>query len=437
VLATFVEAQLVNLARLQASTRPLARDAAARLRERVDAGEDGAAMLATVAAEMAMAGESATRVAELAKRVLERPSDPGESMGDWTFMIALRSLTVTEELELVMRVLDQAIDAASRRGAANELGFLLAFRSDAASRRGAILDAEADARSAYAFALESEWLSGLPASVAFLVTALIERGELEEAAQVVDAAGLAAPAAALPDHYTMHLLLLARGRLRIAAGALDDGLADLLECGRRQTAIGELNPSLTPWRSEMAPALLLTREPEEARRLCAEELALARGFGAPRAIGMALRAAGVAEGDVALVREAAALLARSPARLEHARALADLGDLLERDGARPEACDVLREALEVAHRCGASALEERLLAALRAAGARPRRPVLSGPDALTASERRVAELAGSGMTNREIAESLFVTVRTVEFHLNHSYRKLGIDSRAKLAAALG
>ena len=63
--------------------------------------------------------------------------------------------------------------------------------------------------------------------------------------------------------------------------------------------------------------------------------------------------------------------------------------------------------------------------------------MLSGPDALTASERRVAELARGGMTNREIAESLFVTVRTVEFHLNHSYRKLGIDSRGKLAAALG
>ena len=78
-----------------------------------------------------------------------------------------------------------------------------------------------------------------------------------------------------------------------------------------------------------------------------------------------------------------------------------------------------------------------MLGALRAAGARPRRPVLSGPDALTAAERRVAELAARGMANREIAESLFVTVRTVEFHLSHSYRKLGIDSRGKLAAALG
>ena len=439
-LAASVEAQLVNLARFQASTRPLGRDAAARLRARVDAGEHGAAMLATVAAEMAMAGESATRVADLAKRVLERPPDPGESMGDYSFMIALRALTVAEELELATRVLDEAIAAASRRGAAIDLGFLMAFRSDAAYRRGNVFDAEADARAAYACALESEWLIGLPASVAYLVTALVERGELEEATRLVDEAGLAAPAAALPDHYTTHLLLHARGRLRIATGVLDDGIADLLECGRRQTAIGELNPSLTPWRSEAAPALVLTGEPGAATRMCAEELDLARGFGAPRAIGMALRAAGVVEagaGGLELLREAVELLAHSAARLEHARALADLGELLEQEGCRSDACDVLRQALELAHRCGAGALEERALAALRAAGARPRRPVLSGPDALTASERRVAELARTGMANREIAEALFVTVRTVEFHLNNSYRKLGIDSRGKLEVALG
>jgi DNA-binding CsgD family transcriptional regulator len=436
-VGTSVEAQLVNLARFQISTRPLARDVAARLRARVDAGEDDTAVLATVAAEMAMAGESAARVAELATRVLERPLDPTESMGDYSFIIAIRSLIVAEELEVATRVLDEQIDTAAHRGAVSDLRFLTVFRADAAYRRGAVLDSEADARASYDLALENEWLIGVPASAAYLTIALIERAELEEAAQIVEEAGLAGPATALPDHYTIHLLLHARGRLRIAAGALDDGVADLLECGRRQDALGELNPSVIPWRSEAA--LALTGEPEEARRLCAEELQRAREFGAPRAIGMALRAAGVVEGGftgLELVREAVDLLAGSPARLEHARALADLGEMLDRDGRRTDACDVLRQALELAHRCGATALEERLFGALRAAGARPRRPVLSGPDALTASERRVADLAARGLGNREIAESLFVTVRTVEFHLNHSYRKLGIDSRGKLAAAL-
>ena len=439
-LATSVEAQLVNLARFQVSTRSLAHDVAVRLRERVDGGEDGSAVLATVAAEMAMAGESAARVAELAVRVLERPLDPAESMGDYSFLIAVRSLIVADELELATRTLDEAVDAAAHRGAAFGLRFLMVFRSDAAYRRGALFDAEADARIGYDLALENEWLIGVPASVAHLVFALIERGELGEAARVVEEAGLGGPAAGLPDHYTTHLLLHARGRLRTAAGALEDGLADLRECGRRQTAIGELNPSVIPWRSDAALALRLTGETGEARRMCAEELELARAFGAPRAIGMALRAAGIVEGGSAgleLVREAVELLGRSPARLEHARALTDLGEMLEREERRVDACDVLRPALELAHRCGAIALEERVLGALRAAGARPRRPVLSGPDALTAAERRVAELAARGMANREIAESLFVTVRTVEFHLSHSYRKLGIDSRGKLAAALG
>jgi DNA-binding NarL/FixJ family response regulator len=97
---------------------------------------------------------------------------------------------------------------------------------------------------------------------------------------------------------------------------------------------------------------------------------------------------------------------------------------------------MLREALELAHRCGAAPLEERVLASLRAAGARPRRAVLRGPGALTPSERRVAELAATGLANREIADRLFVTVRTVEYHLHNAYRKLDIDARAKLAGAL-
>jgi DNA-binding CsgD family transcriptional regulator len=440
VLAASVGAQLVNVARFQISTRPLARGVATRLRERVDAGENGAAMLATVAAEMAMAGESATRVTALATRALERALDPAESLGDYSFIIAVRALIVAEELEMATRVLDEAIDAAAHRGAAFDLRFLTVFRSDAAYRRGAVFDAEADARTGYELALENEWLIGMPGSVAYLVIALIERAALDEAARLVDEAGLDGPGEALPDHYTIHLLLYARGRLRIAAGAQEEGLADLLECGRRQTALGEPNPSLIPWRSEAALALRVTGEHDEARRLCAEELDLARKFGAPRAIGISLRAAGVVErgsAGLALVREAVELLARSPARLEHARALADLGELLEQEGRRTDARDALREALELAHRCGASALEARLLDALRAAGARPRRPVLSGPDSLTASERRVAELAARGLSNRAIAESLFVTVRTVEFHLNRSYRKLGIDSRAELAGALG
>ncbi|MET0686586.1 MAG: helix-turn-helix transcriptional regulator, partial [Solirubrobacteraceae bacterium] len=73
---------------------------------------------------------------------------------------------------------------------------------------------------------------------------------------------------------------------------------------------------------------------------------------------------------------------------------------------------------------------------LYAAGARPRTDALSGAAALTASERRVATLAAGGETNRDIAQTLYVTPKTVEVHLSNAYRKLGIRSRRELATAL-
>jgi DNA-binding NarL/FixJ family response regulator len=122
---------------------------------------------------------------------------------------------------------------------------------------------------------------------------------------------------------------------------------------------------------------------------------------------------------------------------ERAQAHAELGAALRRAGRRLEAREPLRLAVDLAHRAGATALEEHALAELRAAGARPRRRLISGPDALTRRERRIAELAAAGRPNREIAEVLVVTLGTVEYHLRNAYRKLGIESRRQLADALG
>jgi DNA-binding CsgD family transcriptional regulator len=138
----------------------------------------------------------------------------------------------------------------------------------------------------------------------------------------------------------------------------------------------------------------------------------------------------------ARLREAIELLGRADARLERARALTELGALLRRANRRREARAYLREALDVAHRAGARPLASRAEIELRATGARPRRLVLGGLESLTASERRVAELAGEGLTNREIAQSLFVTARTVEGHLTSVFRKLGLNSREQLATVM-
>jgi DNA-binding NarL/FixJ family response regulator len=124
------------------------------------------------------------------------------------------------------------------------------------------------------------------------------------------------------------------------------------------------------------------------------------------------------------------------AKLERARSLAALGVALRDGGQSVAARDPLRDALDLAHRSGAPALAEEILAELRAAGARPRRLATTGAGALTRSERRVAELAAAGRQNKQIAAELFVTLDTVEYHLRNTYRKLGITSRTRLAGAL-
>jgi len=130
------------------------------------------------------------------------------------------------------------------------------------------------------------------------------------------------------------------------------------------------------------------------------------------------------------------VLRESPARLEHARALVDLGAAMRRGGERAASRGPLRAGLDLALCAGATRLAGRARTELAAAGARPRRLHLTGRDALTPSELRVAVLAGGGRTNNEVAQALFITPKTVDTHLTNAYAKLGISSRRDLAAAL-
>jgi DNA-binding NarL/FixJ family response regulator len=97
---------------------------------------------------------------------------------------------------------------------------------------------------------------------------------------------------------------------------------------------------------------------------------------------------------------------------------------------------LVERGLELAEVCGARPLAEQASTELYATGSRPRAAALRGPGALTAGERRVATLAAGGHTNRDIAQELFVTPKTVELHLSNAYRKLEIRSRRQLAAAM-
>src|SRR5262249_50830751 len=144
-----------------------------------------------------------------------------------------------------------------------------------------------------------------------------------------------------------------------------------------------VSPTLAPWRSDMALAHVALGAQDEAQRLADEEVSLARAFGAPRVLGVALRAAGLSRGGragLALLRDATSVLDASSARVEQARALVDLGAMMRRSGSRSESRDVLRRALDLAHRSGARMLAERARTELVAAGGRPRRLVLTGLD---------------------------------------------------------
>lgn len=151
---------------------------------------------------------------------------------------------------------------------------------------------------------------------------------------------------------------------------------------------------------------------------------------------LALCTLAVADGSLGPLERAERLTREQPVGPIRARVLLELGAALRRQGRGLEAGRQLREALDVADRCAAAALVSRAREELRLLGARPRRARLSGAEALTPGERRVCRLAATGSSNREIAQALFLSVRTVETHLTHAYQKLCVNARADLAAAL-
>jgi DNA-binding NarL/FixJ family response regulator len=195
---------------------------------------------------------------------------------------------------------------------------------------------------------------------------------------------------------------------------------------------------MASWRTAAAAAHAALGHPEQAAALASEQLALARKTGNPVTIGTALRAHAAVACDhpEESLSEAVSLLEPTHARHELALTLADLGTHLRRVGRRSDAQAPLRRALDLAQRTSAAPLAEQARRQLLATGARPRRTALTGPDALTSAERQVADLAASGLSNRQIAQHLFITQATVETHLHHAFRKLGITARADLPAQL-
>jgi DNA-binding CsgD family transcriptional regulator len=397
--------------------------------------EEGPARLAYAAAESALRGEPAAVVRELAVRALAGGALLDVETSDGlTYYLAVWALTVAEDIQTAELALTAAIEDARRRGSV--LGFATAchFRAIAVLRRGRVDDAAADAGNALA-ARRHGWGLSPAAATATLVECLIERGETEAARKELDTE-VEEAGAADPGTYQF---LAARGRLGLVLARPRQALHDLLEAGRLQAGRGWSNPSMYPWRSLAAAAAVQLRDRERAQALIEEELKLATSFGAPGAVGQALAGvAALADGAAAVEarEEAVRVLEGSQTALRRARASVELGAALRRAGKRGDAREPLRQGLDLAHRCGARALVARAREELVAAGGRPRRQASTGVDALTPRERQVAGLAAQGMSNREIAEALFVTLKTVEWHLRHAYEKVGVQSRRELGAAM-
>jgi DNA-binding CsgD family transcriptional regulator len=321
--------------------------------------------------------------------------------------------------------------AARRRGAIQELVGISAWRAGASYDRGELADAEADAR----WALELATGVHRIRAVADLIRVLIERDELHEAADVLEQ--IVDPGAS--RSVEVPRFVFARGQLRGAQGRPQEALEDFLECGERYERLRLTGRNAVLWRAEAALTYAMLGNADQAQRLALEQLELARAFGRPRTVGISLRACGlVAGGDSALelLGEAVQTLERSQSRLELARALCDYGGSLRRAGRRVQARTQLERALDLAHRCSARRIAARARAELVAAGAKPRRDAITGRDALTASELRVARLAAEGLANREIAQALFITTKTAKGHLSRVYHKLGIARRGQLPGAL-
>jgi DNA-binding NarL/FixJ family response regulator len=392
-----------------------------------------ALLLSDAYRDNASAGELAVR----AERLLADGLLLREDNGHAGFIQPIRVL-IEADSEQAMVWLDRARERARAEGSVQALHADLMFSCLAHLRRGELADAIQDGGEAIeGIELWGGGQIGRITRAGWLAAAQIEAGDLEGAERTL--ARGAPPNGPGPDLIGWHrfTFMSVRASLLLARGDARRSLQVILEAAHRfePRSLRSLG-----WRSHAALCLtLMGDEPERAVELVEADVELARHWGAPGALGAALRTRGLVLGDQDgedSLREAIAVLDASICQLEHAKALVELGAMLRRTGRRRDAREPLRSGLELARNCGAASLAARAEEELRAAGASPRDVIRVGVDELTGSERRVAELAASGMSNKQIAQTLFVTVKTVETHLHRTYQKLDVSSRAQLAQAL-
>ncbi|HEY1369769.1 MAG TPA: AAA family ATPase [Gaiellaceae bacterium] len=409
-----------------------ATDFPARLEQlRCDVGEveSAWALEAQLTLHEALRGRPAAECVPRARATLEEgaigETDPA---GAFASIIVL----VLAEDRAALDLLEGLRGVAHRRGSLFAMVGLQVWHSWSLLAFGEIDEAAASLRDAAE--TQSGWaptsLAAVDHTSATAARTLLEQGDVAGARRALERRGNSTPGsdAWLFGRLAAAELLLAEDRHADVLGAVEDI--------RRYDWRAD-NPAWLPWRVVAARALSRLGRDDDAVSLIDEDLVRARLWGTPGPIGRALRVrAELAGGEEERLREAVEVLSTSAWRLERAKALASLGRSIRLSRRPADARPPLVEAFEIASSCGAAALARDVRTELYATGARPRRAAATGAGSLTPSELRVATLARDGKTNREIAQALFVTPKTVELHLSNAYRKLGIRSRGGLAQVL-
>jgi DNA-binding CsgD family transcriptional regulator len=395
---------------------------------------DDALICAHLCARMAIQGDPATLVRPIAEAAFARhPLVDGSAHGV-VLAFPIVALVMIDELDLASGALSRALASDRAQNSLILLTVAHHWQSVVDLRRGNLVDAQAHGQRALASIGTEDWDLYGPWIDANLALVALEIGDPAAAARVLGPA----PAEGV-DPIGRCLQLDARGRLALETGDADLALEHFTAAGKALTAMGLPSPGFISWHSGAAQAAMRLGKTDLAAELAAEELDLARRTGTGRALGIALRSAAMtaaAAKRLELLEESCAALRESPSRLERARSELELGAARRRSGQRAAARDPLRRALDLAARAGAEPLVARIRDELAAAGGRPRRTSLTGAGSLTATERRIAELAAAGSSNTQIAHDLYVTSKTVEWHLGNVFRKLEITQRAALAAAI-
>lgn len=344
-------------------------------------------------------------------------------------------LVMADDLEGALEICDRALAAGAEECSASGHEQIECIRAWALYEQGRLPEAQAAATATLECAVDDG--RHAQGAQAVLARCHLEQGDLVQAESVI----AAMEGRRSGDSLLRALVFDVRAQLRLVQHRPQEALGDALHAGALLgEQLSDAHSRSIAWRSSAALAHLALGEPQPARRLVGRELEESQTTGVTRTVIRDLRILGLALGaepdGMEKLAEAVAIGASHPNRLEYVRALIDYGAALRRAGRRVDAREPLREALDLSHRGGAAGLESRARAELIAAGARPRRAALTGPASLTTSQRRVAELAAGGLTTRQIAAALFVTPKTVEFHLRHIYAKLEVSSREELTREL-